>query len=154
MIALSACHDGSTSTAIDANVSIAEASAHPNVDVDASPTEIVDAEADVALKDRVESAIDLLENAGEIVQANLADCEKMGERLEEYRQKHLDAVTQVDIMYEPKYDAELKKLQPVYRKRFKAAWAKVRPGVTKCKGTPTVKRVILEVWGDDPDAGM
>jgi hypothetical protein len=121
--------------------------------VDASAGEdIVDAEPDV--RDMVEHAMTLLEDCGDIVQANMSDCNTMGERLEAYRQKHLEAIAQVDVLYETRFDKEFKSLQPQYRKRYKAAWRKISPGITKCKSVPSVKRVILEIWGDDVDASM
>ena len=110
------------------------------------------AEADADVAAMIDHALTLLEDAGKIVHANIDDCDAMGERLEAYRQEHLDVVAQVETLYQQEHESERKAIQPRFRARFKAAWANVRPGVMKCRRTPKVNRVIHEIWGDDPDA--
>ncbi len=118
---------------------------------DAAALAIVDAEPDVSLHDVIEHGISLLEDVGNIVQANMASCDAMGDRLEEFKQKHPDAAADVDLIYEPKYATEFKRLQPEFRKRFKAAWAKVQPGINKCNQAPKVNKLIHDIWGDKPE---
>jgi len=100
-----------------------------------------------------ENGLTLLEAAGKIVHANVGDCNAMGDRLVAYRDAHVDAVARVQALYDPARTPERKAMQSRYRARFRAAWADVRPGIVKCKDTPKVKRILREVWGDDPDAG-
>lgn len=156
---LVACKD--TTTAVpngDAQVVVVREAASdvemPSPVVDAGVV-IVDADVpDVSLEELIDRGLGLLEDTGAIVQANLGDCDAMGDRLEEYRQSHLDIVKRVETLYDEEREAERKALQPKFRARFKAAWAKIRPGVLKCRKTPKVSRVIMEVWGDDPNAAF
>jgi len=82
----------------------------------------------------------------------------MAARLDEFRLKHLDGVAEVSAIYDPEHKTELHNLQPQFRARFKSAWAKVRPGVTKCARGTRMKQVIHDLWGDSdfgpaPDGG-
>lgn len=100
-----------------------------------------------------ENGVTLLEAAGNIIHANMKDCDAMGDRLEEYLQTHVGAVARVKALYKPERTDERKAMQSQYRVRFRAAWANVRPGITKCKDAPQMRRVIHQIWGDDMDAG-
>jgi len=139
-------------TALDASV-VVDASATESEPADAAATF-----ADASLVDMVTDAIALLDQIGDIVAANIGDCEAMAARLDAFRLNHLDGVAEVSAIYDPERKAELHKLQPQFRARFKSAWAKVRPGVTKCARGARMKQVIHDLWGDSdfgpaPDGG-
>ncbi len=113
-----------------------------------------DAEVDVDVRDMMDRAITLLEQGADIAQANMSDCVAMGEKLEEFRQAHLAAIKDTDTIYETKYTAEFERLKPTFSKRYHAAWRRIQPGVTKCRKSPKMRTVILELWGTSiSDAG-
>lgn len=147
-------------------------------DASATPTVVVDADivvapeagmtdaasannasfADASLVDMVTDAIALLDQIGNIIGANINDCEVMATRLDAFRLQHLDGVAEVSAIYDPEHKKELHELQPQFRARFKSAWAKVRPGVKKCAHGARMKQVIHDLWGDSdfgplPDGG-
>ncbi|HEY2369046.1 MAG TPA: hypothetical protein VGH87_21765 [Polyangiaceae bacterium] len=153
------CHDEASVATNDANAVEASVPALPEAGVEAS-SEIVDAApfADAALVDMVSDAIVLLGQIGDIIAANINDCEVMATRLDAFRLAHLDGVAEVSAIYDPEHKDELKHLQPQFRARFKAAWAKVRPGIKKCARGTRMTRVIHDIWGDSdigpmPDGG-
>jgi hypothetical protein len=112
-----------------------------------------DALADADIDQMFDQAITMLEEAGNIIQANIHDCNAMGARLEAYHHEHADFVARVQDVYGYGLEAERRKeIQATYRKRFRAAWAKIRPGVMKCKDTPAVNAVIRRLWGDEPES--
>jgi len=113
--------------------------------------------ADVALVDMMTDAIGLLDKVGDIIAANMNDCDTMAARVDEFRLQHLDGVEEVAAIYHGERKEEMKQLQPQFRARFKAAWQKVRPGIAKCTHSARMKKVIHEIWGDSdwgppPDA--
>jgi len=123
--------------------------------VEASVAEdLPDAEADADVHDMMDRAIRLLEEGADIAQANMSDCEKMGDQLEVFRQAHLAGIKETDTIYETKYAAEFERLKPSFSKRYHAAWRRLQPGINKCRRSPKMKKVILEIWGTQiPDAG-
>ena len=151
LAALAACRDDAPvkSSSVDASSTVESSIVDASVGAE---DDVVDAEPDV--REMVEQAMVLLEQSSDIAKAELANCDTLGEKLEAYRQQHDAAIKQVDVLYETRFDTEFKRLQPQYRARYKAAWAKLTPALNKCKSTPRVKRVLLEIWGDDVDASM
>jgi ABC-type transporter Mla subunit MlaD len=105
------------------------------------------ADAPDAHADAFDNAIQMLEEAAALIHANEGNCEVMGKRLDEFRQRHNEFLTGFETLFETMPQAERKVVQARYRARFKAAWAKLRPGVGKCKQEPTVNLVLQKLWG-------
>jgi hypothetical protein len=149
LLSLSACHDTTTPT-IDARA-VVEASVRvtPEASVESS-----DEEPDADVHDMMDRAVRLLEEGGDIIQANMADCDAMGERMEAFRAAHLAGLKETDTIYETRFATEFERLKPTFRARYHAAWRRVQPGVNKCRKSPKMSKVILEIWGTEiPDAG-
>lgn len=152
MAAAPACHD---------TASTADAAPAPVV-LDAAPVldaGVLDAaeEADAELSERelIDRGITLLEEVGDIVQANINDCEKMADLVEKYRSDHLDRIRETDQIYWAKNSEQFDQLKSVFHDRYWAAWKRIRPGILKCKSKPRMREVLSEIWGDAPvDAGM
>jgi hypothetical protein len=153
------CHEEASVASHDAATAAPNTVLTPEAGAEATPA-IVDAApfADASLVDMVSDAITLLDQIGDIIAANINDCEAMGARLDAFRLKHLDGVAEVSAIYDPERKEELHKLQPKFRARFKDAWGKVRPGIKKCVHAAKMKQVIHDIWGDSdleplPDGG-
>ena len=152
MAALSACHDGSsTGAGPDAGAVVAVATEAAPPEDAAAPQ---DAAPDASLRDMIAHAITLLEQVGDIVEANIADCAAMADRVEAYRNEHLAAIQRTDEIYHSDHAEEFEKLKPVFHDRYHAAWRRIRPGIVKCKRNPKMRRVLADIWGDDVDAGF
>ncbi len=147
-----ACDTTATSKSTHDASALEASTAEAIVDAGVDAMDAADA-PDADVMDLVEHGLSMLEDAGRIIHDNMNDCAAMGERLEEYRTSHADAVDRVQLAYENTGNTERHEVQARFRTRFKAAWANIRPGVMKCRHTPKVNRVLREIWGDDPDAG-
>ena len=113
-----------------------------------------DAEPDASLSEMIDRAITLLEDVAGIVESNMNDCDVMADRVEAYRNEHLDSIKQTVAIYRSRNREEFEKLKVVFHDRYRAAWARIRPGILKCRKKPKMHRVLMEIWGDDPDAGI
>ena len=153
MTALAACHDGSSPA--DAGGSAPEAAALAEDDAAPEAAAPIDAEADASLSDMIDRAIKLLEDVGAIAQANMNDCDAMADRVETYRLAHLADIKRVDLIYQTRYAEEFEQLKHVFSKRYYAAWAKIRPGINKCRRHEKMRHVLMQIWGDEPaDGGL
>ncbi len=152
LAALGACHPSSST--VDGGGAGATDAQTPDDAEAAEDAEPVDAEADASVRDLIDHAITLLEDVGTIVQANFNDCDTMADRVEAYRNEHLDAIRRTDQIYLSKHAEEFEKLKSVFRDRYYAAWKRIRPGIIKCRRKPRMRRVLGEIWGDDVDAGF
>ena len=111
----------------------------------------VDASTDADMDQMFDAALDLLEDAATVIHANEANCDAMGQRLQEYHREHGKLVARVEDVYENVPGDEKRAIQARYRTRFKTAWAKLRPGVLKCKDNPTVNDAVHKLWSNRTD---
>ncbi len=131
---VAACNEAPKPTATDASIATATpSSASAVVDSGASAV-IVDAEADVDVAALMERGLVLLEDAATSCTPTSAIATRWPIVWKSIAQKHLDGVAQVETMYEQKHETERKQIQPQFRKRFKAAWANIRPGIDEMQG--------------------
>ena len=88
----------------------------------------------------------MVEDVAAIIHESEQDCAAMAEKLEDYHGKNQEFIVRAQSIYDTMPTDERTALQKQYRTRFKAAWAKLRPGVLKCKGNPRVVEISEALW--------
>jgi len=125
-----------------------DASAPPTVAItDAAPVDAQDepdAAPDIdAMSDR---AMNMVEHVAALIDANKRDCRVLGEKLSEYYRENAAFVVQAKELYATMPEADRKKIQKRFRKRFDAAWRTLQPTIKKCKDDSNVKDVLDKVF--------
>jgi hypothetical protein len=95
-----------------------------------------------ASADQAEQAVVIMEQIANIIDANKADCDAMGDKLGAYMDKNGEQLKKLKAAGKAVSDEQKKAFSEKYGDRMKAVFARMRPGMQKCSSNAKVSSVM------------